>query len=49
MSKLAHSIRQANQEPTETDGREVDVDPVDLVLARARANLEYELVRSWVR
>jgi hypothetical protein len=35
-SKLAHSIHQANQERTETDGREVDVDPVDLIFARAR-------------
>jgi hypothetical protein len=26
---------------TEADGREVDVDPVDLIFARARMNLEY--------
>jgi len=34
-SQLAHSIPQA-QDRTETDWRVVDVDPVDLIFARAR-------------
>jgi hypothetical protein len=32
--------RQTNREMAETDGRKVDFDPVDLIFARARVDLE---------